>query len=169
MAKVRMELNTGKHIDMEIFKEQAPISAENFLKYVDEGFYDGLVFHRVIDKFMIQGGGFTSDGNGLKEKPATYPAIKGEFTSNGCKNDISHQPGAISMARTMFPNSATTQFFICVDDCSYLDGQYAAFGKVLDQESLDVAIEISKVATHFWQGYDDIPNEPIVITSIKRI
>ncbi len=169
MAKVRMELNNGKHIDLEIFEKQAPISAANFLKYVDEGFYDGLVFHRVIPNFMVQGGGFTTDGKGLKEKNATYPAIKGEFACNGVKNDIMHDPGTISMARTMFPNSATTQFFICVDECSYLNGQYAGFGKVCDQESLDVAVEISSVATHSWQGYDDIPNEPIIITSIKRI
>ncbi len=169
MAKVRMELNNGKNIDIEIFEEQAPISSENFLKYVDEGFYDGLIFHRVISKFMIQGGGFTADGKGLKEKPATYSAIKGEFDSNGVKNDIPHEKGTISMARTMFPNSATTQFFICVEKCDYLDGQYAAFGKVIDEESLNNAIEISKVATHYWQGYDDIPNQPIIIKSIKRI
>ncbi len=169
MAKVRLQLNIGKHIDIEIFEKEAPISSQNFLKYVDEGFYDGLIFHRVISKFMIQGGGFYADNIGLREKKSTHPAIKGEFSSNGVKNDIPHEKGTISMARTMFPNSATAQFFICVEKCDYLDGQYAAFGKVIDQESLDVAIEISKVRTHYWKGFDDIPNDPIIIESIKRI
>ncbi len=169
MAKVRLQLNNGKNIDIEIYEDKAPISAKNFLKYVDEGFYDGLIFHRVISKFMIQGGGFTADGNGLKEKPAAYPAIKGEFDSNGMPNPVLHKLGTISMARTMFPNSATTQFFICVEKCDFLDGQYAAFGKVVDSESLKNAIEISNVKTHYWQGYDDIPNEPVIIESIKRI
>ena len=150
MTKICMELTNGKKINIDIDEQNAPISAENFLKYVDEGFFDGLIFHRVIPGFMIQGGGFTAEGQGLKEKRATYP-------------------GTISMARTMFKNSATTQFFICVNDCAYLDGEYAGFGKVSDQESLDVAIEISKVKTHYWQGYDDIPNEPVVIKTIKRI
>jgi peptidyl-prolyl cis-trans isomerase B (cyclophilin B) len=169
MTKICMELTNGKKINIDIDEQNAPISAENFLKYVDEGFFDGLIFHRVIPGFMIQGGGFTAEGQGLKEKRATYPAIKGEFDSNGVKNTIKHVPGTISMARTMFKNSATTQFFICVNDCAYLDGEYAGFGKVSDQESLDVAIEISKVKTHFWQGYDDIPNEPVVIKTIKRV
>lgn len=169
MAKVRMKLNNGKHIDIEIFEKEALISAQNFLKYVDEGFYDGLIFHRVISKFMIQGGGFTADGMGLKEKKATYPAIKGEFEANGMPNPIKHEKGTLSMARTMFPNSATTQFFICVEKCDYLDGQYAGFGKVIDDESLKVAEEISNVDTHFWQGFGDIPNQPIVIESIRRI
>ncbi len=169
MAKIQIKLTNGKNINLEIFEEKAPISAKNFLKYVDEGFYNGLIFHRVISKFMIQGGGFTTDGESLKEKSATYSAIKGEFESNGMPNNILHEPGTISMARTMFPNSATTQFFICVEKCDFLDGQYAAFGKVCDEESLKVAIEISKVDTHYWQGYDDIPNDPIVIESIVRI
>ena len=169
MAKIRIELNTGKHMDVEIFEDKAPISAENFLKYVDDGFFDGTIFHRVIPNFMIQGGGFIDDGDGLREKKATYPAIQGEFASNGIKNDVKHEPGVISMARTMFKNSATSQFFICVDDCAYLDGEYAAFGKVVDKTSLDVAKGISEVSTHYWRGYDDIPNEPVIIKSIKRI
>ena len=164
-----MELTNGKKINIDIDEQNAPVSAQNFLKYVDEGFFDGLIFHRVIPGFMIQGGGFTADGDGLSEKNATYPAIVGEFASNGVDNPIKHVPGTISMARTMFKNSATTQFFICVDDCAYLDGEYAGFGKVSDQESLDVAVEISQVKTHYWRGYDDIPNEPVVIKTIKRV
>jgi len=169
MANIRIELKNGKHMDLELFEDKAPLSVENFLKYVDDGFFNGLIFHRVIPNFMIQGGGFTDDGDGLREKPATYPAIKGEFDSNGVKNTVKHQAGVISMARTMFKNSATCQFFICVDDCDYLDGEYAAFGKVLDNESLKVAKEISEVSTHYWRGYDDIPNDPVVIKSITRI
>ncbi len=169
MAKISINLSNGKKINMEIYEDRAPITAKNFLKYVDEGFYNGLIFHRVISKFMIQGGGFITDGKVLKENVAKHTAIKGEFNSNGMPNDILHEPGTISMARTMFPNSATTQFFICVEKCDFLDGQYAGFGKVIDEESLNVAIEISNVKTHSWQGYDDIPNEPIVIKSIDRI
>lgn len=169
MAKIRIELNNGKNIDIELFEDKAPVSVENFLKYVDDGFFNGTIFHRVIPHFMIQGGGFIDDGEGLREKRATYPAIKGEFESNGIINEVKHQPGVISMARTMMKNSATSQFFICVDDCAYLDGEYAAFGKVIDKASLEVAKEISEVSTHYWRGYDDIPNDPIIIKSIKRI
>ena len=116
---------------------------------------------------MIQGGGFVQE-NGLKEKHAPR-TIKGEFAMNGVKNDLHHAPGVISMARTMDPNSASSQFFICVEDVPYLDGQYAAFGKTIDEESLNVAIDISKVATHYEGYYGDIPNEPIVIKTISLI
>lgn len=161
MSKVSFELNNGKKINIELYPEYAPISAENFLDLVKSGFYDGLCFHRVIPGFMIQGGGFVQE-NGLKEKNAPR-TIKGEFSSNGVKNELKHVPGVISMARTMFPNSASSQFFICVEEVPHLDGQYAAFGKVCDDESLEVAIEISKVKTTSWGYYDDIPVEPIVI------
>ena len=169
MAKITLELNNGKNINLEIFEDKAPISAQNFLKYVDEGFFDGTIFHRVIPGFMIQGGGFTDDGDGLKEKRATYQAIKGEFSSNGVNNTVKHVAGTLSMARTFIKDSATSQFFICVADCDYLDGEYAAFGKVTDKESLQVAKDISEVSTHYWRGYDDIPNDPIIIKRAKRI
>ena len=169
MTKICLELTNGKKINIDIDEQSAPISATNFLKYVDDGFFNGVIFHRVIPGFMIQGGGFLDDGDGLKPKNATYPAIKGEFKSNGITNNIKHVPGTISMARTMFKDSATSQFFICVADCDFLDGEYAAFGKVSDDESLKVAKEISEVSTHYWRGYDDIPNDPIVIKSITRI
>ncbi len=169
MQKVRIELKNGKIMNLNIDEEKAPISAANFLKYVDDGFYKGLCFHRVISGFMIQGGGFIDDEPGIKEKPATYPPIKGEFSSNGVNNNIHHAKGVISMARTFMPNSATSQFFICVADCSYLDGQYAAFGYLADEESVKVAVEISEVSTHNWRGYGDIPKDPVVIKSIKRI
>ena len=91
MKKVRIELKSGKIMNVNLFEDKAPISVENFLKYVDDGFYNGLCFHRVIPSFMIQGGGFTDDEPGIKEKPATYPPIKGEFSLNCIENDIKHK------------------------------------------------------------------------------
>jgi peptidyl-prolyl cis-trans isomerase B (cyclophilin B) len=167
MKKAQIELKNGKIMNLNLDDENAPISVENFIKYVNDGFYNGVIFHRVIPSFMIQGGGFTDDGEGLKNKPATYKEIKGEFASNGVNNPIKHKVGTISMARTFIKNSATSQFFICVADCGYLDGEYAAFGALSDEESIKVAREISEVRTHAWRGYEDIPNDPIVIKSIK--
>lgn len=167
MAKVCMELNNGKKINVELCPEHAPISCENFLDLVKSGFYDGLCFHRVIPGFMIQGGGFTQDG-ALKEKKAPR-TIKGEFAMNGVKNDLHHAPGVLSMARTMFPDSASSQFFICVEDLPHLDAQYAAFGRVCDEESLENAIEISLVKTHSQGYYDDIPVEPVVMQKVYVI
>ena len=154
-------------MNLELYPEYAPISVENFLSLVKENFFDGLCFHRVIEGFMIQGGGFIYKG-GLVHKESAK-TIKGEFRANGVPNDLKHEKGVISMARTNMPNSASSQFFICVEDVPYLDGQYAAFGKTIDEESLNVAIDISKVATHYEGYYGDIPNEPIVIKTISLI
>jgi peptidyl-prolyl cis-trans isomerase B (cyclophilin B) len=165
--KVRIALKGGKNIDVNLFPSVAPESVNNFLRYVDDKFYDGLCFHRGIPGFMIQGGGFTWEG-GLKPKKGFAP-IKGEFAANGVKNDLKHTTGVISMARTMDKNSATSQFFICVADTPYLDGQYAAFGKAADEESIKTAVEISKVDTQNWFMYGDVPVEPVVIESIRRI
>lgn len=167
MKKVCIELNDGRKMNIELLPEHAPISVENFIDLVKSGFYDGLCFHRVIPGFMIQGGGFVQE-NGLKEKRAPR-TIKGEFAMNGVKNDLHHAPGVISMARTMDPNSASSQFFICVDDQAYLDAQYAAFGRVCDEESLQVAIDISLVETSSWSYYDDIPVEPIVMKKVYMV
>ena len=167
MVKVQIEMADGKIINLDLYEDVAPITVENFLSYVDEGFYDGLCFHRVIDGFMIQGGGFEWK-DGLAHKQGKAP-IKGEFKINGVENDIAHLPGVISMARTMFKDSATSQFFICVDDATFLDGQYAGFGKVSDQESLDNAIAIGKVKTTNWNGYGDVPVNPVVIKTIRRV
>ncbi len=169
MQKVRIELKNGKIINLNLYEDKAPLTVANFLKYVDDGFYDGLCFHRVIPGFMIQGGGFYDDEPGIKEKPSTYPSIKGEFASNGVNNTLRHTKGVISMARTFMPNSASSQFFICVASCEHLDGQYAAFGCISDEESIKVAVGISEVSTHSWRGYGDIPNDPVVIKSIKRV
>ena len=162
MSKVCIELNNGKKINLELYPEHAPLSVENFLDLVKNGFYDGLCFHRVIPGFMVQGGGFEWQG-GLKQKTAPR-TIKGEFAMNGVKNNLHHAPGVISMARTMMPDSASSQFFICVEDVPHLDAQYAAFGKVTDEESLQVAIDISTVKTTSWGYFDDVPVEPIIIT-----
>ncbi len=167
MKKVCFEFENGKKIMAELYPEHAPKSVENFIDLVKSGFYDGLCFHRVIPGFMIQGGGFSWEG-GLKQKVAPR-TIKGEFAMNGVKNDLHHAPGVLSMARTMMPDSASSQFFICVEDVPHLDAQYAAFGKVCDDESLDVAIEISKVKTTSWGYFDDVPASPVVMKKVYMI
>jgi peptidyl-prolyl cis-trans isomerase B (cyclophilin B) len=124
---VTIHMDDDKDIKLELYPEIAPITVENFVKLVKQGFYDGLTFHRIIPGFMIQGGDPEGNGTG---GPGWN--IKGEFSSNGVKNDLQHKRGVISMARAMDPDSAGSQFFIMHADASYLDGQYAAFGKVID-------------------------------------
>ncbi len=143
---VVIELENGKKIKLELYPDKAPITVKNFLELVESGFYDGLTFHRVIKGFMIQGGDPKGDGTGGSEK-----TIKGEFKSNGVENDIKHVRGVISMARTKAPNSASSQFFIMHEDAPYLDGEYAAFGKVV--EGIEAVDEIAEVQTDF----DDKP------------
>ena len=138
--KVQIEMENGGKITVELYPEKAPITVENFLSLVNRGFYNGLIFHRVIENFMIQGGDPEGTGMGGSGKN-----IKGEFSSNGVKNDLSHERGVISMARSQNPNSASSQFFICHADAKYLDGQYAAFGKVVD--GMDTVDEIAKTPT----------------------
>ena len=145
-ATITME--DGKTIRLELFPDKAPNTVNNFIALVKAGFYDGLIFHRIIPGFMIQGG----DPNGTGMGGPGY-SIKGEFLTNGFANDIKHVPGVISMARSMHKDSAGSQFFICVADTPHLDGQYAAFGKCADDESLKNAIELSKVRT----GFQDRP------------
>ncbi len=167
MKKVCIEFADGKKINLELYPEHAPITVDNFIDLVESGFYDGLCFHRVIEGFMIQGGGFVYD-NGLKEKKAPR-TIKGEFAMNGIKNDLHHAPGVISMARTMIPDSASSQFFICADDQAYLDAQYAAFGRVCDEESMQVVLDIASVKTTSWSYYNDVPVEPVVMKKVYMI
>ena len=124
---VIIEMENGKKIKIELYPDIAPISCENFEKLVKSGFYDGLIFHRVIPGFMIQGGCPNGTGTG---GPGWN--IKGEFSSNGVKNDLKHTRGVLSMARSMMPDSAGSQFFIMHQDAPHLDGQYAAFGHVTD-------------------------------------
>ena len=139
---VTIEMENGKKIKLELYPDIAPISCENFEKLVKQGFYDGLTFHRVIPGFMIQGGCPNGTGTG---GPGWH--IKGEFSSNGVKNDLKHTRGVLSMARAQDPDSAGSQFFIMHEDAPYLDGQYAAFGKVV--EGIEVVDEIAAAATDF--------------------
>ena len=133
-------METGKTIDLELDREAAPITVDNFEKLVKDEFYDGLIFHRVIKGFMIQGGDPTGTGMG-----GPGWEIKGEFRSNGWNNPISHKRGVISMARSMMPDSAGSQFFIMHDDAPYLDGEYAAFGHVVS--GIEVVDEIAGCRT----------------------
>ena len=124
--RVRIQMNNGDIMLIVLSNSQTPITIKNFKDHVQKGTYDGLIFHRVIKDFMIQGGDPTGTGYG----DDSIPTIKGEFSSNGVKNELSHTRGVISMARSNDPNSASTQFFICHADSTYLDGKYAAFGKL---------------------------------------
>lgn len=152
---VVIEMENGKKIKIELYPDIAPISCENFEKLVKSGFYDGLTFHRVIPGFMIQGG--CPKGNGTGGPGWT---IKGEFSGNGVKNDLKHTRGVLSMARSMMPDSAGSQFFIMHEDAPHLDGQYAAFGKVI--EGIEVVDEIAEVAT----DYNDKPTTPQVMKKV---
>ena len=157
-----IKLQDGRQMRIELDPSQAPNSVKNFCSLAKKGFYDGLIFHRVIANFMIQGGGFNAD---MEQKFLDY-TIKGEFMSNGVRNTLKHEAGVISMARTVLKNSANCQFFICVENNPHLDGEYAAFGRTADEESLKVAIDISKVKTHCVDYYSDVPRQPIVIETI---
>ena len=139
---VVIEMENGKEIEIELYPEISPITCENFEKLVKAGFYDGLIFHRVIRGFMIQGG--CPDGTGMG---GPGYQIKGEFAMNGVKNDLKHTRGVISMARSMMPDSAGSQFFIMHEDAPHLDGQYAAFGKVVS--GMDVVDEIAETQTDY--------------------
>ena len=155
---VRITMENGHTIDLELDAEAAPITVENFLKLVKDEFYDGLIFHRVIAGFMIQGGDPTGTGMG-----GPGWEIKGEFAMNGVKNPISHKRGVISMARSMDPDSAGSQFFIMHKDGEFLDGQYAAFGHVVS--GIETVDEIAGVRT----GRNDRPLEEQKIRSIRIV
>jgi len=153
LAELIME--NGGTIKLELYHNIAPITVENFVSLANKNFYDGLIFHRVISGFMIQGG----DPNGVGTGGPGYH-IKGEFAVNGVPNNISHKRGVISMARSMAYDSAGSQFFICHANSEFLDGQYATFGKVT--EGIEVVDEIAAVATN---AYD----KPLVEQKIKSI
>ena len=152
---IRFEMDDGSIIRAELYPEVAPVTVENFLKLVNKGFYNGLTFHRIIPGFMIQGG--DPEGTGMGGPGYT---IKGEFASNGVKNDLKHTRGVLSMARAMDPNSAGSQFFIMHEDAPHLDGEYAAFGKVI--EGIDTVDYIAKVRTDF----RDKPLEKVVMKKV---
>lgn len=165
MEKVLLETSEG-NITIELNSEKAPITVKNFLKYVDDGFYNDTIFHRVIENFMVQGGGMTAD---MKEK-STSGTIKNEAT-NGLKND----EGTVAMARRGDPDSASAQFFINVKKNDFLNHTgknmqgwgYAVFGKVV--EGMDVVNKIKKVPTGSKEGFDDVPTKPVVIKKVKKL
>lgn len=158
MSKVKITMEDMGEILIELYEDIAPITCENFKDLVMDEFYDGLIFHRVISGFMIQGG--CPEGTGMGGPGHT---IKGEFSSNGVPNDLKHERGVISMARSMDKDSAGSQFFIMHMDAPHLDGEYAAFGKVI--EGMDVVDRIAGVRT----GFNDKPIEDQVMKSVRIV
>jgi peptidyl-prolyl cis-trans isomerase B (cyclophilin B) len=152
-----IEMENGGIMKAELYPDIAPKTVENFLSLVDKGFYNGLIFHRVIPGFMIQGG--DPDGTGMGGPGYT---IEGEFSSNGFKNDLKHERGVLSMARTADPDSAGSQFFVMHKDSPHLDGEYAAFGKLI--EGFEVLDAIAETTT----APDDRPYENQVMKTVKR-
>ena len=150
-----IEMENGKTIKVELRPDVAPVSVANFISLANKGFYNGLIFHRVIKDFMIQGGCPKGNGTG-----GPGYCIKGEFSANGVANPLKHERGVLSMARTSVPDSAGSQFFIVHADSPHLDGQYAAFGKVV--EGMDVVDEIASVRV----DYNDKPRKPQVMKSV---
>jgi len=164
-----INLSNNKTIRCELYPDIAPITVNNFLTLIDNDYYDGTIFHRVIENFMIQCGGYTIVESTIYPMESVS-TIVGEFSNNGYENNLAHTPGVLSMARSNDYNSASSQFFICVATYPSLDGNYAAFGKVIDEESLDNAVEISKVTTTIVYPYfQNFPVEPISIISIERL
>ena len=153
--KVTIKMKDGGEMKGELYPDIAPITVENFKKLADDGFYDGLIFHRVISGFMIQGG--DPDGTGMG---GPGYSIKGEFELNGVKNDLLHERGVLSMARAADPDSAGSQFFVMHKTSPHLDGSYAAFGKIL--EGLDVLDRIAETET----DYNDRPLKEQVIETV---
>ena len=163
MEKIKVTMENGGEFIIELCPEVAPITCANFLKLVKSGFYNGLTFHRVIDGFMAQGGDPEGTGCGGSDEN-----IKGEFRMNGVNNTLSHTRGVISMARSQNPNSASSQFFICYGDCTFLDGQYAAFGKVTEgMETVDDFLKIERRMS--FGGERSTPVTPIVIKTAEVI
>ena len=152
---VTIKMQDGSVMKAELYPEIAPNTVNNFISLIKKGFYDGLGFHRVINGFMLQGG--DPDGNGTG---GPGYSMKGEFSANGFKNDLKHTAGVLSMARTMAPDSAGSQFFIMHKDAPHLDGQYAAFGKIT--EGMDVVNRIAEVET----DWSDRPVEPQVMETV---
>ena len=148
-------MDNGAKIEIELYPDKAPITVANFEKLVKDGFYDGLTFHRVIPGFMIQGGDPLGNGMGGSDEN-----IKGEFRANGVDNDIKHVRGVISMARSYNPNSASSQFFIMHADAPHLDGQYAAFGKVVS--GIEAVDEIASIPT-------DFRDKPKIAVRMKKV
>lgn len=152
---VTFEMENGGVMKAELYPQIAPNTVNNFISLINKGYYDGLCFHRVIRGFMIQGGCPEGTGTG-----GPGYCIRGEFTQNGFNNDLKHSPGVLSMARTMAPDSAGSQFFIMHKDSPHLDGSYAAFGQVT--EGMDIVNQIAETAT----DYSDRPMEPQILKKV---
>ncbi len=163
-VKVLVEMENGEDFTLELYPEYAPQTVQNFVDLVTDGFYDGIGFHRVVEGFMAQGG--DPEGTGMGGSGVQIP---GEFASNGfSQNTLSHTRGVISMARSQDPDSASSQFFICYDDASFLDGQYAAFGKVVEgMETVDGFLDVKR--TYNSMGEEAVPSEPIVMKKVTII
>ena len=162
-TKIKFTIRNYGEITAELYPEKAPATVENFLSLVKENFFEGLIFHRVISGFMIQGGGFEPD---FTQKKAS--AIKGEFIANGfMQNKLRHTRGVLSMERTSDPNSASSQFFIMHKDAPHLDAQYAGFGKVV--EGIEVVDKIADTKTTSYGWYDDVPVVPVVIEKVEIV
>ena len=161
--KIKIVVRDFGEMTAELYPDKAPKTVENFLGLVKSGFYSGLIFHRVISGFMIQGGGYNE---AFGETDA--PAIKGEFAANGFpQNDLKHTRGVLSMARTNNPNSASSQFFIMHQNAPYLDRQYAGFGAVI--EGIEVVDKIAAVPTGRMGWFDDVPRVPVIIEKMEVI
>lgn len=165
-----IELKTGAKINVCLETKYAPKTVEHFIKLVENKYFDGTIFHRVIDNFMIQTGGYKIENNTLMELPKA-DSVVGEFASNGFKqNTLDHTFGVISMARTNDKNSATGQFFICAADCKWLDGEYAAFGHVTDETSKQAVLDISKIPTYSPHPmFADFPQYEVAIKTIHLL
>ena len=158
MTNIEIQMLNGDVIKAELYPEVAPITVENFVRLIKGNFFDGLIFHRVIKGFMIQGGGYDAAGNHIDAA-----TIRGEFAANGIENNLKHTRGVLSMARTMIKDSASSQFFIMHEDAPHLDGQYAAFGKVT--EGMEAVDKIAECET----DYSDAPIEKQIIKTIRLI
>ncbi|MBQ7335714.1 MAG: peptidylprolyl isomerase [Clostridia bacterium] len=161
--KIKIYVRDFGTITAELYPDKAPKTVENFLSLIKNGFFSGLIFHRVISGFMIQGGGYNESFGETDASP-----IKGEFAANGfAQNDLKHTRGVLSMARTNDPNSASSQFFIMHKDAPYLDRQYAGFGKVT--EGIEVVDKIAAVQTGRMGWFDDVPKVPVVIDRMEIV
>ena len=159
--KIKITVRDYGEMTAELYPDKAPKTVENFLGLIESGFFSGVIFHRVISGFMIQGGGYDES---FADKDA--PSIKGEFAANGFpQNDLKHTRGVLSMARTQDPNSASSQFFIMHQNAPYLDRQYAGFGMVT--EGIEVVDKIAAVPTGRMGWFDDVPRTPVVIEKME--
>lgn len=160
-------LTNDKTINLELYPEMAPKSVANFVKLAKSGYYKGIIFHRIIKDFMIQTGGYRIVDGALEES-RDVPSIKGEFASNGFHtNTLKHELGVISMARTSVPDSASSQFFLCAGTATWLDGEYAAFGKTIDEDSNKVILEVAEMPVgNIGGGFQHFPYEEIGLKDI---